>query len=76
MMTGKSAGIVKYTNGIFVEGLDFPNECPRYDTKQSDGETPVTLEIRGMWSIPSLQSFPGPLRPGVILLHRVLSMFK
>ena len=22
-----------------------PNECPRYDTKQSDGEVPVMLEL-------------------------------
>ena len=41
-----------------------PNECPRYDTKQSDGEVPVMLELRGMQSTPSL--LPGPLRPGVV----------
>ena len=34
-----------------------PNECPEYDTKQSDGKAPVTLELGGM---PSL---PGPLWP-------------
>ena len=38
-----------------------PNECPRYDTKQSDGEAPVMLELWGMQSIPSLPSLPGPL---------------
>ena len=29
-------------------------ECPRYDTKSSDGEAPVMLELWGMWSTPSL----------------------
>ena len=28
------------------------NECPRYDTKQSNGEIPVMLELWGMRSIP------------------------
>ena len=35
------------------------NECPRYDTKQSDGETPSMLELSGMRSIYSLPSHPG-----------------
>ena len=30
------------------------DECPRYDTKQSDGEVPVILEFWGMQSILSL----------------------
>ena len=30
-----------------------PNKCPGYDTKQSDGEASVLLELRGMWSTPS-----------------------
>ena len=38
-----------------------PNDCPRYDTKQSDGEVPVRLELWGMRSTPSLPLFPGPL---------------
>ena len=38
-----------------------PNECPGYDTKQSDGEVPAMLEIWGMRSTPSLPSLPGPL---------------
>ena len=29
------------------------NECPGYDTKQFDGETPI-LEIWGSWSKPLL----------------------
>ena len=51
----KSAGAVEDTDRISVEGLDFLNECPGYDTKQSDGEVPV------MRSTPSLPSLPGPL---------------
>ena len=42
------------------------NECPGYDTKQSDGEVPAVLEIWGMRSTPSLPLLPGPLWPGVI----------
>ena len=41
------------------------NECPGYDTKQSDGEVPAILELWGMQSIPLLRSLPGPLWPGV-----------
>ena len=51
-----------------------PNECPGYDTKQSDGEVPAVLELWGMRSIPSLPSLPGPLWPGVVAPDRALSM--
>ena len=51
-----------------------PNECPGYDTKQSDGEVPSLLEIWGMRSTPSLPSLPGPLWPGVVAPDRALSM--
>ena len=27
------AGVGKYTDCISADGQDFPNECPRYDTK-------------------------------------------
>ena len=50
------------------------NECAGYDTKQSDGKTPVMLELWGMWSIPSLPSLPGLLWPQVVEPDRVLSM--
>ena len=46
--------------------LDPANECPAYDTEQSDSEVPVMLELWGMRSIPSLPSPPGPLWPGVV----------
>ena len=36
-----SAEAEEYTNCISVEGLQFPNMCPEYDTKKSDGEAPV-----------------------------------
>ena len=51
-----------------------PNECPGYDTKQSDGEIPAMQELWGMWSTPLLPSLPGPLRPGVVAPDSVLSM--
>ena len=50
------------------------NECPRYDTKKSDGEVPVMLELWGMRSTPSLPSLPGSLWPGVVAPDRVLSV--
>ena len=50
------------------------NESPGYNTKQSDGEASVTLELWGMRSTPSLPSFPGPLYSGVVAPDRVPSM--
>ena len=50
------------------------NECPRYDTKQSDHEVPAMLEFWGMWSTPSLPLLPGPLWPGVVAQDSALSM--
>ena len=50
------------------------NECPGYDTKHSDGELPVMLELWGMWSTPSLLSHPGPFWPGVVAPDRALSI--
>ena len=57
-----SAVTAEYTDCISAEGEDSsPNECPRYDTKQSDGKVPVMLWE--MWSSPSLLSLQGPLWP-------------
>ena len=53
-------GAIEYTDPT-------PNECPGYDTKQSDGEVPVMLELWGWLSTPSLPSLSGPLWPGVIV---------
>ena len=55
----QSARAFEYTDCIFAEGLDFPNESPGYVTKQSDGEAPVMLELCGMRSTPSLPSLQG-----------------
>ena len=51
-----------------------PNDCPGYDTKQSDGEVPAMLELWEMRSTSSLPSLPGPLWPGVVAPDRALSM--
>ena len=48
------------------------NKCPGYDTKQSDGEVPVMLELWGMHSTPLLLSLPGLLRLRMVALDRVL----
>ena len=47
------------------------NECPGYDTKQSDGEAPLMLELWGMQSTPLLLSLPSPL---LVAPDRVLPM--
>ena len=42
VMIAQPAGAVKYTGCFSAEVYDpTSNECPRYDTKQSDGEVPV-----------------------------------
>ena len=66
------AGAVEYTNCISVEEKDSPNECPEYDTKWSDGEVQVMLELWGMRSTPSLPLVPGPLWHGEVTPDRVL----
>ena len=45
-----------------------------YDTKQSDGEAPVMLELWGMLSTSSFLSFSGSLWPVVVALDRILFM--
>ena len=74
LIFAQSAGAVKYANCFSAEGQDSPNECPVYDTEQSDGEVPVLLELWGIGSPSSLPSLPGPLWPGVVATDRVLSM--
>ena len=71
----QSAGVVDYTDCISAEGWDrSPNECPNYDTEQSDGEVPVMLELCEMRSTPSTPMLSGPLWPRVEAPDRVLSM--
>ena len=50
------------------------NECPVYETKQSDGAVPMMLELWGMRSIPSLPSLPSTLWPRVAAPDRALSI--
>ena len=50
------------------------NEYPGYDTKQSAGEVPVMLGLRGIRSTPSWALLPGPLWPGVVVPDWGLSM--
>ena len=57
----QSTGVVEYT-----DCNDPANESPGYDTKQSDGEVPVMLELWGMRSTPSLPLLAGPLWPGMV----------
>ena len=51
-----------------------PHECSGHDTKQSDVEAPVMLELWWMQYTPSLPSLSGLLWPGVVAPDRVLSM--
>ncbi len=48
-------------------GAVSPNECPGYDTKQSDGEISVMLEHWKMRSAPLLPSLPIPFWLGVVV---------
>ena len=57
----QSAGAAEYTDCISAERLNFSNECPGYNTKQSDEEAPVMLELWWMQSTLLLPSLPGPL---------------
>ena len=56
-------------------GEDTPhNECPRYDTKQTDDEVRIMLKLCGMRSTSPLLSLPSPLWLGVVAPDRVLCM--
>ena len=57
----QSAGGAEYTYCICAEEYDTYSEFPVNDTKQSNGEAPVTLELWEVWSTPSLLAFPGQL---------------
>ena len=53
LLVAQSAGAVEYTDCKTP-----PNECPGYDTKQSDGEVPAVLELWGMRSTPFIAIAP------------------
>ena len=61
VLVAQSAWTVEYTDCISAKALDSPNECPGYDTKQSDSDDPVMLELWRMWSAPLLPSLSGLL---------------
>ena len=50
------------------------NVCTGYDSKQSDGEVPVMLELWRMRSTPSLPFLPCPFWPGMVAPYRALSL--
>ena len=50
------------------------NKCLRYDTKHSDSEVPVMLELWGLWSTPSLPSLQSPRWPRMVAPDRALFM--
>ena len=66
------AGAAEYTDSISADWSDFPNKCPEYDTKQSDGEASVMLELWVMWSTHFIAIFPR--FTFVVASDRVLSM--
>ena len=74
MHIAQLAGAVEYTAIWQRCRTPPPNVSPGHDTKQSDGEDPVMLELLGMWSTPSMPSLPGPLWPRVVAPDRVLCM--
>ena len=43
----QSPGATEFTDFISAEGQDSLNECPVYNTKQSEGEASVMLELWG-----------------------------
>ena len=49
-----SAEAAEYTDCISAEGWVSSNECPAYDTKNSDGKAAIILELWGMQSTSSL----------------------
>ena len=65
------AEAAEYTDCISEK---LPNQYPGYDTKKSDSEAPVMLELWGMRSVSLLPSLPGPLWPRVLASDRVPSM--
>ena len=74
MKLTQSAGTVEYTDFFSAVGWDSHKEYPVYDTKKSDGDTSVKLELWEMQSTPLFPSLLGPLWPRMVVPDRVLSM--
>ena len=70
-----SARAVEYPDFLSAEGYPHPtNKYSVYDTKQSNGDAPIMLELWEMRNTHLLPSVLGPLMPGVVTPDRVLSM--
>ena len=67
-------GAAEYSDCFSAEGLPPVHDSPDYDTKQSDGESPVMLELWEMRSTLSLPSLTVPLNPRLVAIDRVLSL--
>ena len=57
---------------VFIGG--WVTASPRYDTKQSDDEAPVMLDLGGMQRTSSLPYLQGTLWPEVVAPDKVLSL--
>ena len=57
-LLAQSAEAAEYTDCISAVWEDFYNEYRGYDTKQSDGEAPVMLEIWGIQCTPFIAIIP------------------
>ena len=68
-------GLSNTPTALLQRGKTFlPQWVSCYDTKQSDGEVPVMLELWGMQSTFSLALLSGPLWPGVVAPDKSLPM--
>ena len=67
-------GAVDYNDCTSADGSPPSNECPGYDTKQSDGEVSAVLKLWRIQSTPSLPLLPGPLWPRMVASDRAISM--
>ena len=66
---------LKNTPTIFLQRSKTPhNECPWYDTKQSEGVITAMVEPWGMQSYPSLPLLLDPFWPGVVETDRHISV--
>ena len=67
-------GLLNTPTAPLQRGKTPTNECPDYDTKQSDGEAPVMLETWGMRSTHLLPLLRGPPWPGIVAPDWALSI--
>ena len=66
-------GLENTPTAFLQRGKPHPlNECPGIDTKQSDSEVLVMLELWGMWSTLLWPLLLGQLWPGVVVPDRIL----